>query len=201
VPYTFIGPLQPGVVRSSSFHPDITVVTPGARTSDCGEYSYKVQWGIPAGAQNAAGWIVQKVNKTFEATDSTGRPVTPKSFDDPAGYPFWEAWEFTPGRNVWVGPAAGGSPHSGDTFSGPDYGDGTKGKKTVTGEVKAIVGFVPPSGMTARNAAPAWALPYTRSEPAQFASTLQGASHTLTAEWNCTPSGTVTQATTVRTNP
>lgn len=201
VPHDFVGPLQPDVTRSSSFHPTISVVIPGAGTSDCGAYAYKVQWGIPASETASAGWIVQKVTKQFEAKDCDGNPVTPQPFDDPAGYPFWEAWEFTAGQNVWVGPAAGGSPHSGDTFSGSDYGPGTKGKKTVTGEVKAIVGFTPPPGMTARNSAPAWALPYTRSEPAQFASTLGGASHTLTSEWDCCPNGTVTQATRVTTNP
>jgi hypothetical protein len=201
VPHDFVGPLQAGVTRSPSFHPTITVATPGTRRSDCGAYTYKVRWGIPASEARSAGWIIQKVNKTFEATDCNGRPVTPTSFDDPSGYPFWEAWEFTAGQNVWVGPASSGSAHSGDTFSGSDYGAGTKGKKTVTGEVKAIVGFTLPAGMTARNAAPAWALPYTRSEPAQFANTLPGAAHTLTAEWNCCPSGTVTRATAVTTNP
>ncbi|MEV6871424.1 hypothetical protein [Amycolatopsis sp. NPDC051128] len=201
VPHDFVGPLQPGIARSSSFHPTITVVTPGAKISDCGGYAYKVQWGIPAGEAGSSGWIVQKVTKTFEASDSNGNPVAPVAFDDPAGYPFWEAWEFTAGQNVWVGPAVGGARHSGDTFSGSDYGPGTKGRKTVTGEVKGIVGFAPPPGMTVRNAAPAWALPYTRSEPAAFAGTLGGAAHTLTSEWNCTPSGTVAQATTVRTNP
>ena len=201
VPHDFIGPLQPGVARSASFHPTITVVTPGRRTSDCGAYTYKVRWGIPASESRSTGWIVQKVSKQFEAQDCTGNPVTPVPFDDPANYPFWEAWEFTAGRNVWVGPSTGGSVHSGDTFAGSDYGPGTKGKKTVTGEVKAIVGFTLPAGMTVRNAAPAWALPYTRSEPAQFANTLQGASHTLTSEWDCCPNGTVTQATRVTTNP
>jgi hypothetical protein len=201
VPHDFAGPLQPGVARSSSFHPTITVVTPGTRTSDCGGYTYKVKWGIPASEATSSGWIIQKVNKTFEASDCNNRPVAPIPFDDPAGYPFWEAWEFTAGQNVWVGPAAGGSPHSGDTFGGTDYGPGTKGKKIITAEVKAIAGFTLPPGMTARNAAPAWALPYTRTEPPQFASTLGGAAHTLTAEWNCCPSGTVTKPTTVATNP
>src|SRR5262249_46018291 len=176
VPHDFIGPLQSGITRSSSFHPTITVVTPGTRVSDCGAYTYKVKWGIPASESKSTGWIVQKVTKQFEAKDCAGNPVAPVAFDNPANYPFWEAWEFTAGQNVWVGPAAGASPHSGDTFSGDDYGPGTKGKKTVTGEVKAIVGFTLPAGMTVRNAAPAWALPYTRSAPAQFASTLPGAS-------------------------
>ncbi len=201
VPHDFVGPLQPGVTRSSSFHPTITVVTPGTRRSDCGAYTYRVRWGIPATESRSAGWIVQKVSKQFEAKDCVGNPVAPVPFDDPARYPFWEAWEFTAGQNVWVGPAAGGSRHSGDRFSGSDYGPGTKGKKTVTGEVKAIVGFTLPAGMTVRNAAPAWALPYTRSAPAQFANTLSGASHTLTSEWDCCPNGTVTQATRVTTNP
>ena len=97
VPHDFIGPLQPGVTRSSSFHPTITVVTPGTRNSDCGAYTYKVRWGIPPTESRSAGWIVQKVNKQFEATDCDGHPVAPVTFDDPARYPFWEAWEFTAG--------------------------------------------------------------------------------------------------------
>jgi hypothetical protein len=184
-----------------SFHPTITVTDPGHRTTDCGAYTYGVRWGIPASEATTSGWIVQKVNKTFAARDCAGHPVAPQSIDDPSGYPFWEAWEFTSGRNVWVGPASGGSRHSADTFGGPNYGNGTSGRKVITGEVKAIVGFVPPPGMTVRNAAPAWSLPYTRSEPPQFASTPTGAAHTLTAEWNCCPDGTVTQATAVATNP
>jgi hypothetical protein len=147
-PYDFVGPLQPGIARSSSFHPTITVVDPGVGTTDCGGYTFKVRWGIPASASTVAGWIVQKVEKTFAATDCAGNKVAPKPFDNPAGYPFWEAWEFTAGQNVWVGSAAGGSAHSGDTFSGADYGPGTKGRKTVRGEVKAIVGFALPAGMT-----------------------------------------------------
>jgi len=201
VPDDFIGPLEPGVVRSKSFHPTISVVTPGRRTSDCGANEYKVKWGIPAVESASSGWIVQKVNETFQATDCAGNPIAPHPVDDPAGYPFWEAWEFTPGQKVWVGPAAGGASHSGDSFASDDYGPGTKGKATITGEVKAIVGFAPPVGMTVRNASPAWALPYTKTEPAQFASTLAGASHILTAEWNCCPNGTVTKATTVTTTP
>jgi hypothetical protein len=176
-------------------------VIPGTARSDCGGYTYKVQWGIPASEAASSGWIVQKVSKAFQATDCNDNPVAPKPFDDPAGYPFWEAWEFTAGQNVWAGPASGGTPHSGDTFSGSDYGPGTKGRKTVTGEVKAIVGFTLPAGMIVRNVAPSWALPNTRTAPAQFANTLSGMAHTLTAEWNCCPNGTVTQATTVTTNP
>jgi hypothetical protein len=201
VPHNFAGAIPAGATRSSSFHPTITVVDAGARTSDCGGYQYKVRWGIPASETASSGWIVQRVDKTFTATDCTGAKVNPTAFDDPAGYPFWEAWEFTAGQNVWVGHASGGSPHSGDSFGAGGYGPGTKGKKVITGEVKAIVGFVPPAGMTARNAAPAWALPYTRTEPPQFASTLGGAEHSLTAEWNCCPSGTVTQPTAVTAVP
>ena len=184
-----------------SFHPTMTVVTPGTRTTDCGAYTYKVKWGIPASETASSGWVVQKVTKQFEAKNCDGTPVAPQGFDDTSNYPFWEAWEFTPGQNVWVGAAAGGSVHGGDTFSGPDYGPGTKGKKTVTGEVKAIVGFVPPAHMTRRDAAPAWALPYTRTEPPQFASAPAGATHQLVAEWDCCPNGTVTKATTLTTNP
>lgn len=201
VPHDFVGPLQPDVVRSSSFHPTITVITAGTRTTDCGAYTYKVQWGIPASEKDSTGWIVQRVDKTFEAWDCTGKKVEPKPADDPKGYPFWEAWEFTAGQNVWVGPASAAIPHSGDTFGGLDYGPGTKGKKTITGEVKAIVGFTLPKDMKVRNKAPAWALPYTQKEPTQFANTLRGAAHTLTSEWDCCPSGTVTKATTVTTNP
>lgn len=201
VPNDFVGPLQAGVTRSASFRPLMTVVTPGTANSDCGDYTYKVKWGIPASEAAASGWIVQKVNKTVEVTDCDDKPVTPSAADDPAGYPFWEAWEFTPGQHVWVGPASAGGPHSGDTFGGSGYGPGTKGKKTITGEIKAIVGFTLPAGMAPRHIAPAWDLPYTRTEPPQFASTLPGAAHTLTSAWNCCPSGTVTSRTTVTTNP
>ena len=61
VPVDFVGPLrpptpglsgtvswdrlQPDVARSSSFHPTITVMTPGTRMSDSGGYTYKVEWG------------------------------------------------------------------------------------------------------------------------------------------------------------
>jgi hypothetical protein len=216
-PVDFVGPLQPGdtyavphdhpgavpagATRSSSFHPTMTVTTPGTPTGDCGGYTYTVRWGIPASEATSAGWVVQKVRKTFEATDCDGNPVTPRPIDVVANYPFWEAWEFTAGQNVWAGPESAGTTHSGDTFGGSDYGPGTRGRKVITGEVKAIVGFVPPTGMTVRNTSPAWILPYTRTEPPQFANTLPGAAHTLTAEWNCCPNGTVTRATTVTTNP
>jgi len=201
VPYDFVGPLEPDVARSSSFHPTMTVVTAGRATSRCGGFEHKVRWGIPAGANSATGWIVQKVNIQFDVKDCNDRPVTPHPIDNPAHYPFWEAWEFTRGGNVWVGPASGRTAHSGDTFSGSDYGPGTKGKISLIGEVKGITGFTLPAGMTVRNTFPAWALPYTRTQPAQFASTLAGASHVVTSEWNCCPSGTVTQATRVTATP
>ncbi len=201
VPHDSAGPLAPGVARSQAFHPTMTVVTAGRATDDCGGYTYKVKWGIPASEAASSGWIIQRVDKRFEAHDCTGSPVAPTAADDPSGYPFWEAWEFTAGQNVWVGLASTGAAHTGDTFGAPGYGSGTKGKKTITGEVKAIVGFVLPGGMTPRNAAPAWALPYTRAQPPQFGSTLGGAAHTLTAEWDCCPAGTVTKRTTVTTNP
>ncbi len=201
VPYDFVGPLEPGVVWSSSFHPTMAVVTAGRATSRCGGFEHKVRWGIPAGANSDSGWIVQKVDINFDVKDCNDRPVTPHPIDNPAHYPFWEAWEFTRGGNVWVGPASGGTAHSGDTFSGSDYGPGTKGKISLIGEVKGIVGFTLPAGMTVRNTFPAWALPYTRTQPAQFGSTLAGASHVVTSEWNCCPSGTVTQATRVTATP
>jgi hypothetical protein len=201
VPFGFVGPLEPGVTRSSSFHPTMTVVTPGRATSQCGGFEHKVRWGVPAAANRAAGWIVQKVDIQFDVKDCNNRPITPHPIDNPANYPFWEAWEFTRGGNVWVGPASAGTRHSGDTFSGSDYGPGTKGKISLIGEVKGIVGFTLPSGMTVRNTFPAWSLPYTRTQPAQFGSTLTGASHVVTSEWNCCPSGTVTQATNVTATP
>lgn len=201
VPHDFSGTLPAGAVRSNAFTPTMTVVTPGRATDDCGGYIYKVQWGIPASEATSAGWIVQKVDQSFEAKDCNDRRVTPRTFDDSANYPYWEAWEFTSGQHVWVGPASSGAAHSGDTFRNSGYGPGTKGKKRMTAEVKAIVGFTLPAGMTVRNAEPAWALPYTRTEPAVFASTLRGATHTLTAEWDCCPSGTVTKRTTVVTSP
>jgi hypothetical protein len=201
VPHDFAGAPPVGAVRSAAFIPTMSVVTPGRPVDDCGGYEYKVRWGIPASESASAGWIVQKVDQSFEAKDCDERRVAPRAFDDSANYPYWEAWEFTAGQHVWVGPASSGSAHSGDTFSNAGYGPGTKGKKTMTAEVKAIVGFTLPVGMTVRGAEPAWALPYTRTEPAQFAGTLRGAAHTLTAEWNCCPSGTVTKRTTVVANP
>ena len=201
VPYDFVGPLQKGVIRSNSFHPTMTLVTPGKATSRCGGFEHKVKWGVPSGAATAAGWIIQRVDINFGVTDCSDKPVTPHAIDNPANYPFWEAWEFTRGGHVWVGPASARTPHSGDTFSGSDYGAGTKGSITLSGEVKGIVGFTLPAGMTVRNAAPAWSLPYTRTEPAQFASTLPGAAHVVKAEWNCCPSGKVTKATKVTATP
>jgi len=201
VPHDFAGAPPAGVVRSAAFLPTMSVVTPGHPLNDCGGYEYKVRWGIPASESASAGWIVQKVDQSFEAKDCDDHPVAPHAFDDSANYPFWEAWEFTAGQHVWVGPASSGSAHSGDRFITAGYGPGTKGKKTINAEVKTIVGFTLPAGMTVRDAEPAWSLPYTRTEPAQFAGTLRGAAHTLTAEWDCCPSGTVTKRTTVVTNP
>lgn len=201
VPYDFVGPLEQGVTRSSSFHPTMTVVTPGRATSQCGGFEHKVRWGVPAAANQTRGWVVQKVDIQCDVKDCNNRSVTPHPIDNPANYPFWEAWEFTRGGNVWVGPASAGTKHSGDTFSGSDYGAGTKGRISLIGEVKGIVGYTLPSGMTVRNTFPAWSLPYTRTQPTQFGSTLPGASHVVTSQWNCCPSGTVTQGTRVTATP
>jgi len=183
----------------AAFNPDIEVITAGKKTDDCGGYSYKVKWKIPAAHDKEAGWIIQMVSKTIEVTDCDGKPVPLHDLDDPKGYPFWEAWEFTKGGEVWVGPASGKAAHSGDTFSDSGYGDCTKGKKVITGEVKAIPGFALPADMKVRDKPPAWSLPYTKTEPAAYKDAPKGAAHTLTAEWNCCPKGK--KPTEVTTNP
>ena len=201
-----------------SFHPDIKVVTAGRKTNDCGGATFTVKWEIPNGHKNDAGWIVQRVDSTFDVKDCDGHPIDVKKHTegriDPAWYPYWEAWEFTAGKKVWVGPASDKTPHQGDTFSTAGFGDCTKGKREFIGEVKAIPGFQLPADMKPAANHPAGSLPTTKNEPAGWAADLlppgiqgppapspAGAAHRMTIEWDCCPKGTVTKATTVTTQP
>jgi RHS repeat-associated protein len=202
----------------ASFHPDIKVVAAGKKTGDCGGATYSVKWEIPNANKNDAGWIVQRVGVTFDVKDCDDKKIDVKAHTggeiDPAWWPLWEGWEFTAGQNVWVGSAANKAPHRSDTYAMPDFGDCTKGKIEIDGEVKAITGFRLPADMKPTNKAPAWSLPMTQKEPAGWASDLlppgiqgppaplaAGAVHRMTIEWNCCPKGVVTKATTVTTQP
>jgi hypothetical protein len=153
-----------------------------------------VRWSIDNATSTTKGWIVQKVSLVANVKDCSDNPVDTavRGGWDPSWTPYWEGWEVRGGQ-VFVGSTT--TPHNADTYGGPAVGDTTKGSISILGDADFYPNATLPSGMTPRNAAPAWALPYTRSDPGLTGGT--GAlSHNLTATWDCC---TTTKTTTITT--
>jgi len=85
------------------------------------------------------------------------------------------------GGAVFVGSST--SAHNADTYAQGPVGANTKGTTEVVGRADFYPGLTLPAGFTVRNAAPAWALPVTNTDPGLTGGT--GAlDHNLTATWD-----------------
>jgi hypothetical protein len=169
----------------------------GPTTSSCGGFSWGAQWYLD-NPGTTDGFVVQHVRTTFDVKDDAGSPVDVKTKSggaiDPAWWPIWEAWQVRGGK-VYVGTTT--TPHSADTYGIPALGAGTKGKISILGKADYYPGLTLPASMTAKNAAPAWALPVTTTDPALTGGT-GSLDHNIVATWDCT-SGSSDHKTTVTT--
>ncbi|HAB98266.1 MAG TPA: hypothetical protein DCE71_00385 [Parachlamydiales bacterium] len=167
----------------------------GPTPSDCGGFSWGAQWYLDNATSSTNGWIVQKVELVTNVTDCSNSPVdiAARGALNPAWYPIWEAWQVRSG-SVYVGGST--SSHRADTYGSPPVGDATKGSITVRGTAEYYDGLTLPSSFTVRNAAPAWSLPVTTSQPTLTGGT-GSLAHNLTATWNCCTTTKTTSITTV----
>jgi hypothetical protein len=178
----------------------------GPTGGNSGAYKWVVQWKLDNPSPQG-GWIVQRVDFKVDAKEAdagTGKMNTLKravgvkpmkkvklqaKFGvDPASLTrYWEAWQVMPGQSV-TSYAQNGDVED-DTYAFPSFGPGTKGSVGSVGKAEFYEGLTLPNSFKVTNAAPAWILPLTRSQPK-----LEGGTgaipHTLMATWDSTKDGT-----------
>jgi hypothetical protein len=167
-----------------------------ATTVKNGGFSWPVRWSLQNATASTHGWIVQLVSVGHSVSDSSGAAVTPGTGSygglRHSWYPLWEAWQVRRGQ-VFVGGST--SPHNADTYSQGRVGASTRGATAVLGWANFYPNLTIPSAFTVRNAAPAWALPVTNSNPGLTGGTGE-LKHNLIASWNgVTADGTTTVTT------
>ena len=179
---------------SSSATPKLVATEVSApQAVDCGGFRWPVQWSISNATSSTNGWIVQKVNATFNVKDCSDSPVDikKKSGWDVSWLPFWEAWQVRGGK-VFIGGT--NNSHNADTYGSSPFGDGTKGSTKVVGKAEFFPNATLPSHFKPRNSPPAWALPYTQTNPGLTGGT-GSLNHNLTATWDCCTSNKTTTLT------
>lgn len=169
----------------------------GPTTQPNGGFSWGARWSIQNADTSTNGWIVQHVVVQQNVTDASSAAVTPGTGTygglQTAWYPIWEAWQVRGGQ-VFVGGST--SPHNADTYGQDPVGPSTKGTTKVIGSADFYPNLTLPTSFTVRNAAPAWSLPVTNSDPALTGGT--GAlDHNLTATWDGVAGDGTTTATPV----
>ncbi|HXO72028.1 MAG TPA: hypothetical protein VN838_23955 [Bradyrhizobium sp.] len=169
----------------------------GPTTSNNGGFSWGSRWSLQNATASTNGWIVQHVTVTQNVTDAAGAAVVPGQGTfgglSTAWYPLWEAWQVRGGQ-VFVGGSA--TAHNADTYGQNPVGANTQGTTAVVGRANFYPNLTLPTGFTVKNAAPAWALPATNTDPNLIGGT-GPLSHSLTATWNGVTGNGVTTVTTV----
>jgi len=159
-----------------------------------------VQWQLDK-ASEKGGWIVQRVDFKVDAREldtskgmlnsamrAVGAKPT-KAYDlpgklgvDPAWLTrYWEAWPVKADQSVTT--YAKGGDREDDTYAFPSFGPNSRGTVGSVGQAEFHEGLTLPAQFAVTNAAPAWILPITRSQPKLKGGT--GAiPHTLSAKWD-----------------
>src|SRR5262249_54534941 len=155
------------------------------------------RWAIAGADASTNGWIVQHVVVQQNVQDASGTAIAPGTGTygglQTAWYPLWEAWQVR-GGNVFVG----GSPsaHNAEPYGQGPVGPNTKGTTKVIGRADFYPDLALPTSFTVKNAAPAWALPATNSDPGLTGGT-GVLDHNLTATWDGVAGTGATRITTV----
>ena len=199
------GGTSSGSAAPSAAAPTLKKTTVSAlSTSANGGFSWGVRWSIDNATTSTNGWIVQHVvvRQNVEAwhpplLPGATMPIVPGQGSygglSESWYPLWEAWQVRGGA-VFVGGST--SPHSADTYGQGAVGPNTKGTTEIVGSADFYPSLTLPTAFTVKNAAPAWALPATNTDPRLTGGT--GAlDHNLTATWDGVGGTGATTATTV----
>jgi hypothetical protein len=163
--------------------PKLTKKSNPATASDCGGFSWVVQWELDK-VTTKGGWVVQKVEVPNAVKDCDGKAIDLETTGGlrPSWYPLWEAWQINRGQKVTTYAETGDT--ADDTYGSIGYGAKSKGSFTVKGTPEFYDGLSLPSEFKVTNKAPSWILPSTMTAP-----TLTGGtgpiSHSLTATWDC----------------
>ena len=163
--------------------PKLTKKPQAATTSDCGGFSWVVQWELDK-VTTKGGWVVQKVELPHDVKDCDGKAIDLETASGhrPSWFPFWEAWQIHSGQKVTTYAETGDT--ADDTFGSGSYGAKSKGSLTLKGTPEFYDGLTLPSDFKVTNKPPAWILPTTKTAPTLTGGT--GAiAHELTATWNC----------------
>lgn len=179
-----------GCSSSSSATPTLKKTTvSGPTPSNCGGFSWGVQWSIDNATSSTNGWVVQKVALNRNVTDCSGNAKAAGLNElKPSWYPLWEAWQVRSGQ-VYIGRLA--SLHQSDTYGQGGPGDNTKGSVSVLGTAEYYDRLTLPSSFKVTNSAPTWSLPATTSQPTLTGGT-GSLAHNLTATWDCCTSNKAT---------
>ena len=177
-------------------------------TQHCGGVEWPVQFGLKGANSNTEGWIVQRVDQTFDVKDCDGKKVdvlartkklvrkgfttTPGGFSvteptDPSWWPFSEAWEVDDGT-VRFGDTS--RPHKNDTYRVAPMGPHpdlppTKGTVDIEGKADYFDCLWLPFSFSTGNP-PVTGLPTARP-PVSLSGGSGAKDHDLSIEWNCCP--------------
>lgn len=184
----------PAATTAPATPPKLTkseVSAPAAR--DCGGWNWVIQWKLDK-PTTVGGWVVQRVDAARDVKDAKGKAVPVTNGWNPKWTPYWEGWEINANQSVTTYAETGDLED--DTYAGTAGGASTKGTFTMRGRAEFYEGAKLPKSMKPTNKAPAWILPFTKTDPKLKGGT--GAiSHDLTAKWDCTGADTTTTITTV----
>jgi|SRR5271166_218447 len=174
--------------------PKLTKKPKPATASDCGGFSWVVQWELD-NVTTKGGWVVQKVELPNDVKDCDGKAINLETAGGlrPSWYPLWEAWQIHPGQKVTTYAETGDT--ADDTYGSSGYGAKSKGSLTVKGTPEFYDGLSLPSGFKVTNKAPAWILPSTMAAPTLTGGT-GSISHDLKATWECCGADKTTKITT-----
>ncbi len=136
--------------------PRLTKTTDSGPTpTDCGGAEWVVQWLLDHPTAKG-GWVVQKVETTFDVKDCAGKDLDivkrTAGRVDPAWWPLWEAWEIHSKQKVTT--YAEGGDTADDTFGMPAMGDKSKGTITIKGTAEFYDGLTLPKDFVATNKPP-----------------------------------------------
>lgn len=185
----------PGLAPPQAILQKTTVSGPSTRNN--GGFSWGSRWSLQNATASTNGWIVQHVAVTQNVTDAAGTAVVTGQGGfgglSTSWYPLWEGWQVRGGQ-VFIG--GGNSPHGADTYAQAAVGANTQGTTSIAGRANFYPNLTLPVSFTVRNAAPAWALPVTNTDPAVIGGT-GPLSHSLTATWDGVIGNGATTLTTV----
>lgn len=111
---------------------------------NCGTSDWIVQWELDK-KTTKGGWVVQKVELSYDVKDCSDKAVDPtkRNGPKPHRFPFWEAWQIN--KNQQVTTFAEGGDVNDDSYDLVSPGSDTKGAITIKGTAEFYEGLTLPS--------------------------------------------------------